>query len=132
MSDSRKNKKHLAIIRDKIDFTFVLDGSYEMEFSIYYLGDKVSRLGRLGFAAPNKLTLREILHLYFSETVYYGRMSCRCAKAACPLRMLIPCLMLVRQRGPVRPVSPGCRFRVDPSALRLRAGTTPPFTDRRK
>lgn len=83
--------------------------------------------------APNKLTLREILHLYFSETVYYGRRSCRCATAACPLRMQSPRRMSVRRRGPVRPASPECRFRAGPSAPRSRAATTPPvFANKRR
>lgn len=97
-------------------------------FSVYVWATE-SRLGRV--AAPNKLTLREILHLYFSETVYYGRRSCRCATAACPLRMPSPRRIPVRQRGPVRPASPGCRFHVGPSAPRSRAATTPPFAIRK-
>lgn len=124
MSNSRKKKTKKTsgdYSRKKVDFTFVLDGLLR-DGILNTLGDKLGRV-----AASNKFTLREILHLYFSETVYYGRMSCRCAMAACPLRMPIPCLMPVRQRGPVRPASPECRSRVDPSALRSRAGTTPPF-----
>lgn len=121
----RRRKKRLAI-RKKIDtlyhVRFLMDR--EMEFSIHR-GDEGSRLGRV--AAPNKLTLREILHLYFSETVYYGRMSCRCATAACPLRMPSPCPMPVRQRDLGRPASPGYRSRVDPNARRSRAGTMPPI-----
>jgi hypothetical protein len=84
-----------------------------------------------GRRAPSKLTLREILHLYFSETAYYGRMSCRYATAACPLRMPSPRRMPVRRRGRVRPASPGCRSHVDPNVPRSRAATTPPFTTRK-
>jgi len=110
------------IRKKKIDFTFAREG-------IRYVWATESRLGQV--AAPNKLTLREILHLYFSETVYYGRRSCRCATAACPLRMPSPRRIPVRQRGPVRPASPGFRFHVGPSAPRSRAATTPPFAIRK-